>query len=227
MYLQNKYTRCYYNIVERAKARDLTGYVENHHIIPKSLGGSNNNDNLVRLTAREHFVCHWLLTKMLPDGKDRWRMMYAFYSFIRMNKNHSRTKITGIKYEILKRNISQAKSKMNLGNQYNKGRKRSKEAIEKGKKSRAGYKQSESAKMKQSITMKEKYQTQNHPHNGKTYEEIYGVDEAAKRKEKLKGLRGPRKNPPGPQKLITCPHCNKTGGVSNMKRYHFERCLFQ
>ena len=27
-----------------------------------------------------------------------------------------------------------------------------------------------------------------------------------------------------PQKKITCPYCNKTGGTPNMKRYHFDNC---
>ncbi|PTR04958.1 NUMOD3 motif-containing protein [Nitrosomonas nitrosa] len=27
-----------------------------------------------------------------------------------------------------------------------------------------------------------------------------------------------------PQQIITCPHCNKTGGVSNMQRWHFDNC---
>lgn len=40
------------------------GYVEKHHIIPKALGGSNGSDNIARLTAREHFVCHLLLAKI-------------------------------------------------------------------------------------------------------------------------------------------------------------------
>lgn len=64
MYLQNKYTRWYYNIVNAAQNRSINGYVEKHHIIPKSLGGSNKKINIVSLTAREHFICHWLLTKM-------------------------------------------------------------------------------------------------------------------------------------------------------------------
>ena len=28
----------------------------------------------------------------------------------------------------------------------------------------------------------------------------------------------------GPQEIVSCPYCNKFGGVSNMKRYHFENC---
>ena len=41
MYLQNKYTKCYYSIINRAKSRELPKeiYTEKHHTIPKSLGG--------------------------------------------------------------------------------------------------------------------------------------------------------------------------------------------
>ena len=38
-------------------------YYERHHIIPKSLGGDNSEDNLIRLTARQHFIAHVLLIK--------------------------------------------------------------------------------------------------------------------------------------------------------------------
>jgi 5-methylcytosine-specific restriction endonuclease McrA len=66
MYLQNKYTSVYNSIIARAKSRELPKeiYTENHHIIPKSLGGSNSKNNLVKLTAREHRLCHLLLPKM-------------------------------------------------------------------------------------------------------------------------------------------------------------------
>lgn len=121
-------------------------------------------------------------------------------------KSSNQQRITGKLYEVL----SKASSIAMKGNTHGKGKKRSLESKEKQRKS-----------------MIKKYQTQSYIHTGKTYEEIYGIEEAIKRKEKLKGKRGPRKNPPGPQKLLTCVHCNKTGGVSNMKRYHFDNCLFQ
>ena len=55
MYLQNKYTNVYNNIITRAKSRDLPKeiYKETHHIIPRCLGGLNSKDNLVELTAQE------------------------------------------------------------------------------------------------------------------------------------------------------------------------------
>jgi hypothetical protein len=226
MYLQNKYTQCYYNIVDRAKARSMVGYFERHHIIPKSLGGSNDASNLVALTAREHFICHWLLTKMLPIGKSQWKMFYAFNSFNATNNHQQRHRPTSKQYEIMKKSASIARSNFNRGNKYSEGKTRSAETIEKWRESRAGYKQTESAKIKQSNTMKKKYLSGAHPLQGITYEEKYGV-EAAARKAKLKGPRGPRKNPPGPQQLVVCPHCRKTGGVSNMKRYHFDNCSAQ
>lgn len=43
-------------------------YYEKHHITPKSLGGSNKNENLVFLTGREHFVAHMLLAKIYGGG---------------------------------------------------------------------------------------------------------------------------------------------------------------
>lgn len=44
-------------------------YCEKHHIIPKSEGGSNEPDNLVNLTAREHYIAHLLLDKIYNDYK--------------------------------------------------------------------------------------------------------------------------------------------------------------
>jgi cellobiose-specific phosphotransferase system component IIA len=65
IFIDNKYTRWYYNIVTNAKSRISIGYTEKHHIIPKSCGGNNSKNNLVALTAREHFVCHLLLIRMV------------------------------------------------------------------------------------------------------------------------------------------------------------------
>lgn len=227
MYLQNKYTRWYYNIISAAQSRRIDGYTEKHHIIPKSLGGTNKKENLVSLTAREHFICHWLLTKMIEDPQSRVKMLYAFHSFIRANQNQTRYQITGTKYELLKTAASHARSQSNLGNTYAKGYVRTPEHNRKLVEARAWYKRPNSVNEKQSETMKQKYLTQSWTHAGKTYEEIYGPEQAEQRKAKLKGPRGPRKNPPGPQELVSCPHCGKTGGVSNMKRYHFDNCAVQ
>jgi hypothetical protein len=101
MFKKNKYTKWYYQIVNNRKANPLDRdvYQENHHIIPKSLGGSNKKENIVSLTAKEHFICHRLLIKM-TDGKDKVKMSYAVRSMmIRENSYQSRYKISSKIYE--------------------------------------------------------------------------------------------------------------------------------
>ena len=58
------YRKVYDQIISRASSRSLEGYAENHHIVPRCIGGSDDDTNMVRLTAREHFVSHWLLYKI-------------------------------------------------------------------------------------------------------------------------------------------------------------------
>ena len=82
--LTNKYSKWYFNIISAAKTREIIGYTEKHHIIPKSLGGTNTKDNLVRLTAREHFVCHRLLP-LFTKGDDKAKMLRAIWSMARAN----------------------------------------------------------------------------------------------------------------------------------------------
>jgi len=60
------------------RSRNTGVYYESHHIIPKSEGGSNIVENLILLTAREHFLAHWLLYRANPAIPSRahafWRM---------------------------------------------------------------------------------------------------------------------------------------------------------
>lgn len=49
-----------------------------HHIIPVSLGGCNKKHNIVRLSAREHFICHYLLTKIYKGSIEHHKMLGAF-----------------------------------------------------------------------------------------------------------------------------------------------------
>lgn len=78
MFNKSKYTNWYFSIIENAKLKNnQTVYIERHHIIPRSFGGNNSKHNLVNLTAREHFICHLLLTKM-TNGENRHKMLHAF-----------------------------------------------------------------------------------------------------------------------------------------------------
>jgi len=74
------YQKHYNLLIEKGKNRDskILPYYEQHHIIPKSEGGLDDNSNLVKLTAREHFIAHWLLYRINPSIPARafsfWRM---------------------------------------------------------------------------------------------------------------------------------------------------------
>jgi len=64
--------KIYDDLVKHAKKQKRLKnglYFENHHIIPKCLGGNNDPENLVLLTLREHFVAHKLLTYIYPEHR--------------------------------------------------------------------------------------------------------------------------------------------------------------
>ena len=90
MFKENKYYKCYYSLIENRQNNipDSQFYTEKHHIIPKSLGGSNQKDNLVKLLPREHFLAHWLLIKMCKNKNHEIKMKHALN---RMMKNNSIT----------------------------------------------------------------------------------------------------------------------------------------
>lgn len=79
--INNKYKVWHDNIIAKGKNRVLTGYQEKHHIIPKSLGGSNSKDNIVALTPKEHFIIHILLCKFTV-GKSRLKMLNALHAMM-------------------------------------------------------------------------------------------------------------------------------------------------
>lgn len=81
------YIKVYGQLIDNAKIRSLCEdtYYEKHHIIMKSHGGSDDNANLVYLTAREHFIAHWLLWKIHRDPQTA----YAWWTMVRKNKLNS------------------------------------------------------------------------------------------------------------------------------------------
>ena len=64
-------------ITSRASMNNFScAYHEKHHILPKSMGGSDEPYNIVSLTAREHFVAHWLLWRIYRNRKTACAFMY-------------------------------------------------------------------------------------------------------------------------------------------------------
>jgi hypothetical protein len=135
IFLDNKYTKHYYEIINRALTRKLKG--ERHHIVPEAFyinrkrsgpagwldGNPEIKSNKVDLTPREHFICHWLLLKM-TEGQAKSICVYALNGMKRKNKNQNRyeTPITSRVYEKLKKDFGLAHSaKMTGRTPWNKG----------------------------------------------------------------------------------------------------------
>ncbi len=102
------YKRIYSEIIERAKHRsiDHNEYYENHHIVPKSLGGSNNKDNLSKLTAREHYIAHWLLAKIYENVNEngaKYKMASAFNVMNNISNTNCKRYISSRGFEAMRK----------------------------------------------------------------------------------------------------------------------------
>lgn len=100
LFLPNKYTRWYFDIIFNASDRILlkNTYIEKHHIIPRCMGGTNDKSNIVKLTAREHFICHMLLEKM-TTGQNKFKLACA----AKWMASKHRDKISARMYAIIKK----------------------------------------------------------------------------------------------------------------------------
>ena len=136
---------------ERIKEKQNGSYFEGHHIIPKCKGGTGtstrpkNNSNIVLLTAREHFLAHWLLWKIYGDRQ----MALAFHKMLSTTNKTKRVSSS--------RGYEEAKEAFritNIGNKYGKGKTK---II------------SEEQKKRQSELMKGRYTGKKNPFYGKTH----------------------------------------------------------
>lgn len=95
------YFKAYLNLIESAKLKNrMKGsddYFEEHHIVPKCLSGSDDKENLVLLTAKEHYIAHHLLHKHYKENKSLF-LAYHFMSFTKNKEN-----ITATEYEKLRK----------------------------------------------------------------------------------------------------------------------------
>lgn len=109
----------YYRFILYCKLKNLNfdGYVENHHICPKSKDlfpeYKRSDWNLIKLTARQHYIAHHLLWKAYNTSS----MSYAFKCFtdgqISKNIKRIKNKIANRTYEKLKLDSSKYSSERN------------------------------------------------------------------------------------------------------------------
>jgi hypothetical protein len=243
------YKKVYDNIIESAKENALVRkeekincgvYFENHHIIPKFLGGRDDETNMVLLTAREHYICHWILYKINPckENAFSWWMM----SNNPGNKYHTdRKRQTSRSYEYAKKAFSlhigdvhrgkplsqEHKNKLSqskkgdknymYGKKHTEERKKHLSEINKGEKNKF-YGKTHTPEVRKRISDSRKnIRGEKHPNFGRR--DMFS-DETKKKFSDLYSGK-PRAKP---HEIVECPHCEKTGIKPNMKRWHFDNC---
>ena len=242
----NKYKQWYTNITDRAKNRHLDSYTESHHIVPRSLGGGDDMDNLVNLTAREHFICHWILVKM-TTGQERHKMLNALRMMRAEKEGQQRynTKITARVYQSIKQEYAELQSKTFKGKgngmfgkhhtqeakdkirQKNLGKKLTPEQVEKLKKAMTGKKKppiTEEHRAKLSAAGSGK----NNANYGKTASE----ETRKKIGDKLRGRKQTEEeklarslaNMGKKREKRLCPHCDQLVAVNGYARWHGSNC---
>ena len=141
--MQETYKEFIQNILD-TRGRFACGdeYHERHHIVPKSCGGTNNEDNLIDLYAREHFIAHKLLAL---ENLENNSLVYAWNCMAFFNtKRQKRYELTPEEYEEARIALSKAMT----------GRALSEETKEKIRQSKLGKKHSEESKRKMSESCK-------------------------------------------------------------------------
>jgi hypothetical protein len=219
------YKKIYDQIIYRAKNRIVEGYKEKHHIIPKCIGGCNDKDNIVELTAREHFLCHWLLHEIYPDNPS---LFYAFsmMSIIPTEKGN-RYKPSSRVYEYCKNKMREkvvsyeTKLKISISH---KGKILSEDHKKKLSKAKIG---------------------KPGPNTGKIFSESHRLNISNSRigeknwrfgkkhsKNTISKMRKPKSEEAKikmsesakDRKKVECPYCKKIGQYNAMQRWHFHHC---
>jgi hypothetical protein len=100
------YKKIYDQIIENSikenRVKNKLTLYEKHHIIPKSIGGTNNKNNLVLLTPKEHYICHKLLVEIYKLTIYESKMYFAMWCMVNGVGNQKRHATTSKIYQRLK-----------------------------------------------------------------------------------------------------------------------------
>lgn len=149
----NKYRDWYEKIVQSASNRiyPIGIYGESHHIIPRSLGGENIKENIVRVSGREHYILHLLLWKMDMSPKMHNKMTMALHVMVNGsgNKKQDRSYLVPSRtYELSRKAYSKLLSEERAGTSNSfYGKTHTPESIQKIKEANARTKNIRSAKL--------------------------------------------------------------------------------
>lgn len=242
------YRRHYDALIDRARRRKAEGFVERHHVVPKCLGGDDHHSNIVTLTPEEHYVAHQLLVKIHPGDR---KLVYAAWAMThgkrRSNKKYGWLKRKRSEAQKGIKHSAEAREKISAAA---KGRKMPDHVREILHASRRGTKNSPEHIKKSADGLRGKTKTPEHraalsvarinmeytpelreklaANRGKKLNEnqraallaaTKGIKHSDEHRQKVSAAKKGKLQP-----IITCPHCQKEGGVSLMKRWHFDNC---
>lgn len=207
------------------------GY-EIHHIIARSMGGSNSSMNLVYMTPREHFTAHHILARLYGGG-----MWVAFFRMCQPNqgKTNRAYRITGRQYQTAREQFREAARLRNMGKVVSAetrakmsvaktGRKHSEKSKALMSKNRKGIACTEETKEHlRKLNAGIKWQSVTCPHCGKSgginVMHLWHFDNCKMNPEKPENAENHKQ-----YKAVSCPHCGKTGKHGIMHRWHFDNC---
>jgi hypothetical protein len=247
----NKYKKWYNQIISNGSNARKSGY-ERHHILPKSLGGTDDKSNITFITAREHFVCHWLLIKIYPTGEEHWKMLNALRMMRAENPNQTRyhTKITSRVYAKLKDEYAKLQSKKvsgennpMYGNKFyrsDQGKQSQRELVT-GEKNGARQEQARKKITDSKIgkkrapfsqdwinKLKDAHSGENNSMYGKKHTEETRAKQSARatgRKQSEETIKKKADAIRGSRReKQLCPHCNQSIAVNTYARWHGDNC---
>jgi hypothetical protein len=237
------YKKHYDLLIMRGKDRILDDYTERHHIVPRCMNGGDEPENIVNLTPEEHYLAHQLLIKMYPDVRGLASATQL------MTVHHTDSRTTNKLFGWIRRKCAKSMSEWVIQWQKEHGHPRGmlgKTHSDSTKKQVAS-----TVKKLQVEAVGVKVYTYNL--DGSFYKEFRTLTDCAEhlntspsnvkytaegrfqhcagkqiRYEFTESLP-PYKNPNSGrvQEKIKCPHCEKEGGVSSMKRFHFDNCKYK
>lgn len=203
----NRYLRFIRPLVSRPRP---SGYIEEHHVLPKSMYPefakfSKHPWNRAYLTAREHFLAHWLLYKAYGG-----MMAFGFSRMRSMCLDHQRYfNLNSKSYEKLRRDLSLAMAEQK------KGWKPSPESSARSAATRTGVKQSAE-------------------HRAKIALSNTGVVFTEERKRRISEAKKGKSLPPrsaahleklrAPKHRKDCEHCGQSVALHLFKRFHGDNC---